>query len=68
MQRMIFSNINCKFTFKNLSPCLASFWSEEFLNSNETKIFVVLAIKTKHESYNIIDSKRFVSIRIRLAV
>ena len=59
MQKMTFKNINCNFTFENLSPCLASFWPSEIINSGEDEVFICLTIKTKHESFNIIDFEPF---------
>lgn len=62
MQRLIFEDINCKFTFENLSLCLASFWLSEVcpaINSNELEVFICLILKTKHESFNIIDFEPF---------
>jgi len=59
MQRMIFKNINCNFTFENLSPCLANFWSSEVINSGEDEVWLHLTVKTKHESFKIIDIKPF---------
>jgi hypothetical protein len=62
MQRMIFKNINCNFTFENLSPCLANFWSSEVCSarkSGESEVWICLTVKTKHESYKIIDIEPF---------
>jgi hypothetical protein len=59
MQRMIFKNIYCRLTFKNLSPCLASFWSWEVLDSNESKVWIILAVKSRDGSFNIIEPQAF---------
>lgn len=55
MQRYQFENINCNFTYKNLSPYLDSFWSDIVVNSGESEIWLSLMIRTRHESFRIID-------------
>ncbi len=59
MQRMVFKNINCRLTLKKLSPRLANFLSWEVVDSNESKVWVILAVKSRGKSFNLIEPHAF---------